>query len=216
MSDNENQTSATDLESEQAAEQQDLSHKEMELAMLKNRARTMGINFSNNIGLDALKQKINEKLEPNTPSQTQPEQEPEFLTDPDNAPKARKLNLRQWVQQEQMKLVRLRITNLNPSKKDLPGEIFTISNEYLGNIKKYIPYGAVTEDGYHVPFCIYKQLKARKFLNVTTKKGAGGQGIVIQQQWVPEFALEVLTPLTPEEIAVLAAAQTASNRLKTE
>lgn len=206
-----NPTSATDPESEQAAEQQ--SHPEMELAMLKNRARTMGLTFSNNIGLDALRQKINEKMEPET--KDTPSAEPEFLNDP-AVPVVKKLNIRQWVQQEQMKLVRLRITNLNPSKKDLPGEIFTISNEYLGNIKKYIPYGAVTEDGYHVPYCIYKQLKARKFLNITTKKGTGNQGLVIQQQWVPEFALEVMTPLTKDEITSLAAAQAASNRLKTE
>lgn len=187
-----------------------------ELAMLKQRAQMMGISFSNNIGIETLKQKIQEKMEgkTSTPTADPNAQQPPVtqLVDPSNAPKASKPEtLRQKLIRENLRLVRLRITNLDPKKKDLPGEILTVANEYLGTVKKFVPFGEVTENGFHVPYCIYKMMKARKFLNIRTFKDKQNQNqIRVESNWVPEFALEVLPPLKPEEIAKLAAAQSAA------
>ena len=182
-----------------------------ELDMLKSRAKLMGITFSNNIGLDALKTKIEEhKQASETKTQTQAlaqtnEQQPEVQTE-NQMKKAKTLSLRAHLQKEKMKLVRLRITNLDPKKKDLPGEILTTGNEYLGTVRKFVPFGEATDNGYHVPYCLYEMMRDRKFLSIKTRKGPKGQTIV-EQQMVREFALEILPPLTEAELARLSAAQ---------
>ena len=182
-----------------------------ELDMLKSRAKLMGITFSNNIGLDALKTKIEEhkqaseaKTQTQAPAQTN-EQQPEVQTE-NQKKKAKTLSLRAHLQKEKMKLVRLRITNLDPKKKDLPGEILTTGNEYLGTVRKFVPFGEATDNGYHVPYCLFEMMRDRKFLSIKTRKGPKGQTIV-EQQMVREFALEILPPLTEAELARLAAAQ---------
>ena len=182
-----------------------------ELDMLKSRAKLMGITFSNNIGLDALKTKIEEhKQASEAKTQTQAsaqtnEQQPEVQTE-NQMKKAKTLSLRAHLQKEKMKLVRLRITNLDPKKKDLPGEILTTGNEYLGTVRKFVPFGEATDNGYHVPYCLYEMMRDRKFLSIKTRKGPKGQTIV-EQQMVREFALEILPPLTEAELARLSAAQ---------
>ena len=182
-----------------------------ELDMLKSRAKLMGITFSNNIGLDALKTKIEEhKQASEAKTQTQAsaqtdEQQPEVQTE-NQMKKTKTLSLRAHLQKEKMKLVRLRITNLDPKKKDLPGEILTTGNEYLGTVRKFVPFGEATDNGYHVPYCLYEMMRDRKFLSIKTRKGPKGQTIV-EQQMVREFALEILPPLTEAELARLSAAQ---------
>ena len=182
-----------------------------ELDMLKSRAKLMGIAFSNNIGIDALKTKIEEhKKASEAKTQTQAlaqtnEQQPEAQTE-NQKKKAKTISLRAHLQKEKMKLVRLRITNLDPKKKDLPGEILTTGNEYLGTVRKFVPFGEATDNGYHVPYCLYEMMRDRKFLSIKTRKGPKGQTIV-EQQMVREFALEILPPLTEAELARLSAAQ---------
>ena len=201
-------TSGSNDEGGAAPEEQ--AQQPSELDMLKSRAKLMGITFSNNIGLDALKTKIEEhKQASETKTQTQVtaqtnEQQAESQTE--NQKKAKTLSLRSHLQKEKMKLVRLRITNLDPKKKDLPGEILTTGNEYLGTVRKFVPFGEATDNGYHVPYCLYEMMRDRKFLSIKTRKGPKGQTIV-EQQMVREFALEILPPLTEAELARLSAAQ---------
>lgn len=173
-----------------------------ELSLLKQRASMMGIVFSNNIGIEKLRERVNEKLA---------EEAKEEPTGKAIETKVKEKSLRQNIIDENMRLIRLRITNLDPKKKDLPGEIITVANEYLGTVRKFVPFGEVTEQGYHVPYCIYKLLKSRKFLNIRTVKNPQDPlKPIIQQSWVNEFALEVLPQLTAEELAKLATIQSAS------
>lgn len=124
-------------------------------------------------------------------------------------PMSAKMSLRQKIMSEQMALVRVRITNLDPKKKDLPGEIFTVANEYLGTVKKFIPYGEVTDSGYHIPLCLYNQLKERTFVSIKTRKGTRGT-VLIESQDAREFSLEVLPQLDVNDLARLAASQAAA------
>lgn len=206
MSEDQTQTGETNETNEEVLSEAD------ELTLLKQRARMMGVQFSNNIGLESLKERIRAKMEDEeqaTNTETVPE-----LKSSDEATPAKRKTLRQHLIEENMKLVRLRITNLDPKKKDLPGEIITVANEHLGTVRKYVPYGEVTDNGYHVPYCIYKALKARKFLNIRTFKDRQNQNqIRVEQNWAQEFALEVLPQLTKEEIQKLAAAQSAAGGL---
>ncbi len=193
-----------------------------ELTMLKSRATMMSIPFSNNIGIDALKQKILEKMEGTKSPDNEKENEPEEavsyeapvqMIQEGQSNTTGKLSLRQKIYNEAMALIRCRITNLDPKKKDLNGEIFTVANEYLGTVKKFIPYGEVTDNGYHIPKCLYDNLKEREFTNITSRKLPGGK-MITEYKDVREFAIEVLPPLTEKELAQLKTAQLASQGME--
>lgn len=198
-----------------------------EKTVLLQRAKMMGLTVSNNIGLDTLKKKIEEHqaareaaqapsaLQPDVPASGDVEGAPVrvnplAIDSADTAPKSAKpKSLRQQLIESQMRLVRIRVQNLDEKKKDLHGEIFTIANEYIGTVKKFVPYGEASDNGWHVPFCIYQMLKDRKFLSIRTGKGPNGTPKV-EHRWVREFSIEVLDPLTPEELERLAQAQIAA------
>lgn len=197
-----------------------------ELTMLKQRATLMGVKFSNNIGLDALKKKIEDHQSGEASAEAEaevaaPAVNPLAQAGEDTAaadapvvkhPVAKQMTLRQMLMEEQMKLVRIRVQNLDPKKKDMPGEVFTVANEYIGTVRKYVPYGEATDGGYHVPFCIYQMLKDRKFLNIRTGKDRRGQ-VKVEQGWAREFSIEVLEPLTTQELHTLAQAQIAAGSM---
>lgn len=181
-----------------------------ELEVLKQRATLMNIKFSNNISVEKLREKIEA-------AQSTAEEEPEVevtTTNPlsQEAPVTKTMTLGQKIRQEQLRLVRVRIQNLDPKKKDLPGEIITVANEYMGTVRKFVPYGEATDNGYHIPYCIYEFLKNRKFVNITVKKGKNGQPQVSHAD-VREFSIEVLPQLTQEELNQLGQAQIAAGSL---
>ena len=186
-----------------------------ELTLLKQRAATLGISFSNNIGAEKLKERINEKLNGTTQEVSKEDtEEVNALTGEPVKTKAQsKADFRNQIKKDAERLIRLRITNLDPKKSKWPGEIITVANEYIGTISKYVPFGEVTEDGYHVPNAIYKKLKKRKFLDIRVIKQRGKPDRVIER-WVPEFALEVLPQLTEAQLKKLAATQAASGSLR--
>ena len=179
-----------------------------ELSVLKQRATMMGIQFSNNIGLETLRKKIEDKMEGRAETDAAPQINP--LAGETTAQPVKRKTLRQKLYDEQMKLVRIRVTNLDPKKKDLPGEVITVANEHLGTVRKFVPFGEVTDDGYHVPYCIYRFMEKRKFLNIRIVKDRRTGVERVESNWVKEFALEVLPQLTPQQIANLRTAQIAA------
>ena len=182
---------------------EELSEEEV-LDLLKQKADVMGIKYGSRIGVDTLKAKIQARLNDEPEEEdSEPEKAEVVLTKAE-----REAQIRKEMYEKNMRLVRLRISNLNPAKKELQGEIFTVANKYLGTVKKFIPYGEASEEGYHVPYCLYLQLKSRKFLQVRTRT-VNGQ-IHVDQRWVPEFALEVLPQLTTKELNQLRNAQAAA------
>lgn len=178
-----------------------------EIDLLKDRARIMGIVFSNNIGIDSLRKKIENKMNGEPEVKETPVVNPLV---PEVTAKVKMMTFREGIIAQAMKLVRVRITNMDPKKKDLPGEIFTVANEFIGNVCKYVPYGEQSDDGYHVPQCIYDQLDDRKFLNIRTVKDQKTGAPKVSTAWSKEFALEILPQLTRAELDKLAAAQKAA------
>ena len=178
--------------------------------LLMQRARTMGISFSNNISEEALAEKINAKMN----GEAAPKEEKSDLNplagDTLGAVPARKKTLRQRIIDEQMALVRVRITNMDPKKKDLRGEVITVANEYLGTVRKFVPFGEDTDEGYHIPKCILTALQERRFLQIREVKDRKTGITRPETGWVREFAIEILNPLTPEELKQLATAQIAA------
>ena len=203
---NENNDQALNTEGETAVD---------ELALLKERAKQMGIPFSNNISLETLRKRISDKMEGQEEPEVNPLTGDVEIAAITSAPKKldakqNALALRKMMQRDQMKLVRVRITNMDPKKKDLPGEIWTVSNEYLGNVRKMIPYGEQTDDGFHIPYCLFRLLQSKRFLHIRTVKDRVTGVERQEKQWVKEFSLDVLPDLTKEELARLAAAQAAA------
>lgn len=186
-----------------------------ELTLLKERAKVMGIPFSNNISLETLRKRVADKMEgkDEAPEVNALTGDPEIaqamaakpLNQKDNAVALRKL-----MYTKQMRQVRVRITNMDPKKKDLPGEIWTVANEYLGTVRKFVPYGEQTDDGFHIPYCLYRLLDSKRFLHIRDVKDRT-TGIVRQDKvWAKEFSLDVLPTLTQGELDRLAAAQAAA------
>lgn len=203
---NENNDQALSTEGETAVD---------ELALLKERAKQMGIPFSNNISLETLRKRIADKMEGKDEPEVNPLSGDVEIAAITSAPKKldakqNALALRKMMQRDQMKLVRVRITNMDPKKKDLPGEIWTVSNEYLGNVRKMIPYGEQTDEGFHIPYCLFRLLQSKRFLHIRTVKDRVTGVERQEKQWVKEFSLDVLPDLTKEELARLAAAQAAA------
>lgn len=190
-----------------------------ELEILKTRARTMGIVFSNNIGVSTLREKIEAKMAETTVTsgnQTNPLESGVGATGASNQKSPEPVDtpsLREYLLKSEMALVRVRITNLDPKKKDLPGEIITVANQYIGTVRKYVPFGEVTDNGYHVPQCIFKVLDSRRFLNIRTIRDAKSGRIRVETNYAKEFALEVLPQLTNEELNQLAANQAAGRNV---
>lgn len=174
-----------------------------ELTLLKERADDLGIKYSNNIGLESLKARVNEALSPKVQ-----ETEEEVVTK-DGAKKS----ARQKAQEEQLALVRIRLTCMNPAKKDIPGAIYTIANKNIGIVRKYVPFTGA-ENGYHVPRCIYELLKRKEFQQVrTVKDNTVLGGVRYVNTNVKEFAIEKLPPLTKEELKDLAHEQATTGRV---
>lgn len=180
-----------------------------ELEVLKQRATLMNIKFSNNISVEKLREKIEAAQAKDEPEVKESAVNP--LGEKQEAG-VKKMTLGQKIRAEQTRLIRVRIQNLDPKKKDLPGEIITVANEYMGTVRKFIPFGEVTDNGYHIPYCIYEFLKERKFINITTRKGKNGLPDIRATE-AREFSIEVLPPLTEAELAQLAQAQIAAGSL---
>ena len=180
-----------------------------ELELLKKRALTLGITFSPRIGVDALRAKVQAKLDGTDVAAE--DEDGEDGEKPEPAVRKTRAEIEQEtrdrVQREAMKLVRCRVHNLNPAKNDLTGEIFTVGNKFLGTVRRMIPYGADT----HIEQVLYDDLVARQYQHIASREKNGK--IDVATRLVPEFNIEVLDPLTPEELQELALQQAAAERL---
>lgn len=264
-----------------------------ELELLKQRARLIGVEFSNNIGIDTLRERVNAKMNEITegdvqpvtatgtkqdetlPDQIQTDLSEDFdadipeeelqeetqvngltaaaqiaaakVTAPPTTPimpsgeikpiapivdrgvslsssgkvgsatktrEGKTPTLRQHLYNEQMKLVRVRIQNLDPKKADLNGEVICIANKHLGNVKMFVPYGETTDDGWHIPYIIYKELARRRFLSIRTIKDPKTKQPVVKKGWAKEFAIDILPPLSEAELRSLAVAQAAAGSIE--
>jgi len=99
-----------------------------------------------------------------------------------------------------MALIRVNVTCMNPAKREWDGEIFTTGNALVGSISKYVPFNS--EDGWHIPRILYNFLRDREcqvFVTVTDQR----QNKIRKGKMIKEFNIEVLEPLTPQELQEL-------------
>lgn len=162
-----------------------------ELTVLKARADQLGISYHPSIGVEKLREKVNAALDDShvAPSAGEPAQETKAPT-------------RMSKKQEALKLVRVRVTCMNPNKREWEGELFTGGNSVIGSHTKYVPF----DTEWHVPQVILNIIKQRQCqVFVTTKDGRGNR--IRKGKLIKEFAVEILPPLTEQELKELAQRQ---------
>lgn len=174
------------------------------LEALKEYADEKGIKYHPSIGEQALEEKIREfeaaaSAEPTVETASEPTQAAPAATKTET-PRERMRRIKN----EQLKLVRVRITCMNPNKKEWEGEIITVSNALVGTIKKYVPFNA--EEGWHIPQIMLNVLKEREFQHFHIVRDDRGNKVT-QGKQVKEFAIEILPALTEEELKELARKQ---------
>lgn len=194
------QAAAVKAEQEQIAQEAAVFEKDLKEKLREN-GKLLGITFSPNEGIVSMRQKLTDARELLL-------QEPliQDVTVPVDERKA-EFDVRKKLRMEMTKLVRVQIACLNPAKSELPGEIFTVHNDVVGTVKKFVPYNEAGES-YHIPFFLYKFLKRKKYLQIVPPpKGARTAATT---KMVPEFSITVLEQLTPAELKELARAQGAA------
>lgn len=177
-----------------------------ELESLRARADQMGVAYRHNTGVAKLRIMVAKAQEP-----TEAESEVKVTKAPKVAAAAAPKTQSQMVaeiRKEAAKLVRIRITCMNPNKKNWEGEIFSVGSAKLGTFKKFVPFDA--PDGWHVPNIIFEMIKERKcsvFYSATTSTGTKTR----KSKLVPEFSIDILPPLTEQEMRNLARQQALVN-----
>lgn len=167
-----------------------------EIDVLKAQADTLGITYHPSIGVDKLREKVAERLANANENRTA-------------TPSGAVVNDRKAAYDNAMKLVRIRLTCMDPAKNEWPGEIITVSNDVVGNIKKYIPLREeFYVDGYHVPNIIYMFLRDRKYSAIKTVETPKGPKVTAIQ--ANSYSIDVLPQLTEKELDKLKLKQAAS------
>lgn len=158
-----------------------------ELKLLKEQAKHVGISFHPSIGITALKEKISIQLKKDDPTKR----------------KESKTKRNARLRKEANRLVLIRLTNMNPNKKDHPGEIISVSNDAIGVVRKFIPFNA--EKGWYIPKVLLEVLQESMYQAFYTVVVDGIK--VKRSKLIKEFAIELLPPLTMKEMKDLATTQ---------
>ena len=172
---------------------------EDELTVLKRRADMMGLKYHPSIGAEKLKEKIETFIAEQGTSQESTEIGAEEPTTPGEETAQQK---RARLRKEAMKLVRVRISCNNPNKGEWEGEIFTVGNNLVGTLKKYVPFNV----DWHVPQMMLNMIEERQcqvFRTIRDHRGNTSR----QGQMIKEFNVQKLPDLTPKELKELAQRQ---------
>lgn len=108
-------------------------------------------------------------------------------------------------------LIRIRVTCMDPAKKEWEGEIIGAGNNLVGTLSKFVPFGI--DDAWHVPRIMYNVLRDRMAQIFITVTDPVSKQKIRKGKLIKAFAIDVLDPLTPEEIQELAARQAATRAI---
>ncbi len=109
-------------------------------------------------------------------------------------------------QKRATRLIRCIVTNRNPLKQSWDGEIFTVSNDLIGQQRKFVPFSL--DEGYHLPQIIIDTLKDKECTVFVNSKTKNGEKVKVGKL-IKEYAIEILPPLTQKELGALASQQAA-------
>lgn len=199
-----------------------------ELEQLKERATQLGLKFGPNIGVDLLRARVNAvingdaELDEVNDEEEELDEEETVAETVSNKPKLDKKRAERFGETEEekrvrmrkdaFKLIRVRIQCMNPLKKAMQGEVFTVSNSVVGTYCKFVPYNVESDEGWLIPQIMLNMIKERKFNQIRYEKKNGLQ--IPKAHLVKEFAIEILPQLTKEELKELAQRQALSRSVE--
>lgn len=178
-----------EVPSDQLDQKEEYNEKEVLMA----RADKLGISYSNNIGLETLRKRIEAKLDEADKAEEEVKHTPSPL---------------QKKRKEALQLVRVNITSMENTKNNLSGEIFTVSNNVIGTVKRYIPFG----QDWHIERIFLDTLREKQFQRFTSVNTTNGS--VRRAMLVPAYAIQELPPLTEKELDELRKSQMARNSIE--
>ena len=97
---------------------------------------------------------------------------------------------------ELLKLIRVKVSPLNPHVHELKGQVFSVSNGLVGRVSKYIPFNSPY--AWHIPQVLYNELNSKKHTVVRKFTTPTGKEIP-KTELVKSYAIEVLPALTAAE-----------------
>lgn len=112
-------------------------------------------------------------------------------------------------------LVRVEIKNLNPAKSSWAGEFFTVGNDAVPPITRFVPYNAV-DNIWHLERIFIPFLESKEYSEVVHDYDAKKQINFKRVKKGKEFHIRELPPLTPEELEDLKKLQALQNTGITE
>jgi hypothetical protein len=116
------------------------------------------------------------------------------------------------LRREAMALVRVRVSCMDPQKKNLKGELICVSNRNFGTIQRFIPFNRE----WHIEKVLYDALQEKEYM-VFDREKTGRAGIeVVTPRNVPAFNIQVLPPLTKGELKDLAQRQAMADGTRQE
>jgi len=185
------------------------------IELTKIEADKLGVKYSPNIGLETLRERIdNHKLD-NSGLDTdfiKKAKEASVLLGGLNQNKIMSDNLdplkyKQKIMAKASKLIRCSVTCVDPSKKDIPGAIMGVRNSMIPLTKKFVPYdGTVT----HLPEILFNHLKEKtcQIFRIEINKSNGEK--IRKSKTEKMFAVHKLPPLTDDQLTELAETQKAN------
>ena len=160
------------------------------LTTLKARADLMGISYNANVGVDKLRERIEKELgKADSPT---PSAELTPLSPPDY-----------------MRLVRVTVTPMDVSKRDYPGEAFSVSNEKMATLRRFVPFGVET----HVEEILLNVIKDKQCMQLVEDSNAKVKGTK-RKRLIPAYGVVELAPLTSEQLEDLAKSQRARQSIE--
>ncbi len=168
-----------------------------DIKALKEEADKLGVKYANSISYDVLSARVEDA------KKTMEENKTETTKEKTTTKKAKPENKAITGRKKASRLIRARVSCKNPNKQNLQGDYFSAGNPNIGFIKKYVFFN----DVYHIPEILLNVIKSKRYQRVQTRKENGKD--VIKASLQPEYDVEILKPLTPEELKDLAQRQTA-------
>lgn len=159
--------------------------KPTQLELLKTQAEIMGVEYREDITEQALRKQLMDALAQADSGET--------ISHAD----------RKKLIKDSMKLERVVISPNATHMKEHQGQLFSVGNSILGYVSKFVLFNAE----YHVPKIILDHIKNQKMQYFASKVVNGEQ--LRESKLRPMYTVEVLDPLSKEELEDLAKSQAA-------
>ena len=172
-----------------------------ELVALRRAAQALGCKVHPRSGINKIKQQIIDKKQKDALARQASGEEaiPVKLTEAEARAVRRDTAIKRGMAQ-----VRFRLTNMNPSTRNLQGTTVTAGNSSMGSVTEYIPF----ETPWHSARIVFNYLKEKE-LQINKSKNVNGINVP-RNYIVKEFAIELLDDLSFKELNDLAAQQAAA------